>query len=71
MSAPDLDAFKHAAARTVQALADYAIASRAGEGPAVRLPPIRELAESLDVPRLIREGGLFEERYFGFLDDYL
>lgn len=71
MSDSDLDVFKSAATRTVQALAEYAKSSRAGAGPAVKLAPIRALAESLDVPRLIREGGLFEDRWPAFLDDYL
>ncbi len=67
----DLDTFNRAATRAVQALSEYGRSSRSGTEPPVRLAPIRDLAEALDIDRLIREGGLFERRWPAFLEDYL
>lgn len=67
----DLEAFVRAATQAVRALTAYGQESRAGAERAVRLPPIAELARSLDLERLIREGGLFGQRWPGFLDEYL
>lgn len=71
MSNDDLDVFRTAASRTVEALAEYCRSSRSAAHRPVKLAPIREVAEALDVDRLIREGGLFQDRWPAFLDDYL
>ena len=50
-----------------------AFAARAGtrEGPVITQPPMRQLADNLDLDRLIRDGGLTGDALAQFLDTYL
>ena len=63
--------FEADARLAVEALDAFLAASLAGEGPVLRQPPLDELAASLDLARLVAEGGLTGERLGAFLRDYL
>lgn len=55
----------------VDALAAYLEDSRAGRGKVIQQPPMAELAERLELRRLLREGGLAGEALGTFLARYL
>jgi L-2,4-diaminobutyrate decarboxylase len=63
--------FREDAHGAVDALAAFLDSSRAGEGRAIRQPPMRELAEELGVARLVSEGGLEGAALREFLARYL
>ncbi len=59
--------YERLAGVAVAALARFVLESETGEPPPVDLRPLAELIEELDLRRLIREGGLDEERFEGWL----
>jgi L-2,4-diaminobutyrate decarboxylase len=62
----------HEDARTaVDLLAAYLDESRRGDGPVIRQPPMRALADELGIEAHLREGGLAGERLGEFLARYL
>lgn len=63
--------FALAAKAAVAELDAYLRSAIAGEGPVVRLRPLREIAEGLDLERWIRRGGLGGAVYRDFLASYL
>ncbi|NTU59734.1 MAG: PLP-dependent decarboxylase, partial [Deltaproteobacteria bacterium] len=64
-------AFEDDAGRVVSALARYVAESVAKERPVVRLEPLADLVERLDLGRFVRHGGLAGEALEGFLARYL
>ncbi|HSH70794.1 MAG TPA: pyridoxal-dependent decarboxylase, partial [Deferrisomatales bacterium] len=64
-------AFEHDAGTVVDRLGHYAAASVAKEQPVVRLEPLAELVERLELERFAREGGLTGGALGEFLDRYL
>jgi L-2,4-diaminobutyrate decarboxylase len=67
----DVAQYERLAHTTVEALARYVECSQAGEGEVVAAPPLEELVEELELRRLIREGGLGDENFEGWLDTML
>jgi len=70
---PGMDAseLRTAAGAAIAALAEYVDASAAGDGPALaRRPPADVLAE-LELPRLVRDGGLDAASFRPWLEHYL
>ena len=63
----DAAEYERLAGVAVPALARWVLESETGEPPPVDVLPIAELIEELDLRRLIREGGLDEERFEGWL----
>lgn len=63
--------FKEDATIAVEALAAYLERTQAGEGPVLRQPPLRELAEQLELEPLIARGGLHGPRLAAWLERYL
>lgn len=63
--------FRDDAETTVEALLAYAERARRRDGPVLRQPRLDELANDLDLDRLIAEGGLEGARLSRFLDRYL
>ena len=63
--------FERDAVAAVRALDRFLAQSERGEAPVIRQPPLAELAASLDLTRLIAEGGLTGQRLEGFLERYL
>ena len=59
----DTAEYERLAHTAIRSLADYVEQSQAGEGHVVSAPPLPELAEELELRRLIREGGLGEENF--------
>jgi L-2,4-diaminobutyrate decarboxylase len=59
----DTAEYERLAHTAIRSLADYVGQSQAGEGHVVSAPPLPELAEELELRRLIREGGLGEENF--------
>jgi len=55
----------------IEALSSYMQRSEAGEGKVIDQPPMRDLAEQLEISRFIQEGGLTGEVFRDFLDRYL
>ena len=55
----------------VEALADHLARSRSRQEPVIRQRPLRELAATLDLERLLAEGGLDGEPFRRFLGRYL
>jgi L-2,4-diaminobutyrate decarboxylase len=67
----DVGEYERTAALAAAAVARYVGRSQAGDGPAVSAPPLAELLEELDLPRLIREGGLGEDGFGPWLEAVL
>ncbi|RAI40855.1 diaminobutyrate decarboxylase, partial [Rhodoplanes elegans] len=65
------DRFRDDAAIAVDALAGFAAQSADRAGPVIRQPALGDLARTLELDRLIAEGGLTGERLRAFLADYL
>jgi L-2,4-diaminobutyrate decarboxylase len=63
--------FEADARSTVDALVAYQERSATRSEPVIRQPPLRELAEKLDIAALIARGGLQGDRFREFLDGYL
>ncbi|MFL9828912.1 hypothetical protein, partial [Rhodoplanes sp. SY1] len=63
--------FRADAAITVDAMADHAERAYRREGPVIRQPALLDLAKTLELDRLIAEGGLTGDRLRRFLADYL
>jgi L-2,4-diaminobutyrate decarboxylase len=67
----DFRDFEAALQRTLGSLEGYLRDSRARAKPVVRLQPVRDIAENLDLQRWIRDGGLLQGPLEDFLDAYL
>ena len=67
----DPAAYTEAAHVTVDLLAEHVAASQRGEGAATVRPPMADIARDLDLPRLLREGGLDAASWPAFLQAYL
>jgi L-2,4-diaminobutyrate decarboxylase len=67
----DVAQYERLAHTAVEALTRYVERSQAGEGEVVSAPPIEELVEELALRRLIRDGGLNEETFEGWLETML
>lgn len=63
--------FRDDAAMTIAALQDYADRAWRREGPVLRQSSIDELAQDLEIERLIADGGLAGDRLQHFLEQYL
>jgi L-2,4-diaminobutyrate decarboxylase len=55
----------------IKALSSYMQRSEAGEGKVIEQPPMRDLAQQLEISRFIQDGGLTGEVFRNFLDRYL
>jgi L-2,4-diaminobutyrate decarboxylase len=66
-----IEDFEQAVRTALDKLAAYVDASQRGIHPAVSVPPIDEVAEALDLRRLVREGGMDPDGFASFLDGYL
>ncbi|SDK95324.1 pyridoxal phosphate-dependent decarboxylase family protein [Nonomuraea jiangxiensis] len=67
----DVADFEAAAYTTVAQLSAYVAASGRGHEPVVRTRPPAELAAAMDLRRWLREGGMDQDTYRGFLATYL
>ena len=67
----DVEKYERAAAAAIAAVARYVARSQAGDGPALSAPPIDELSDELDLPGLIRDGGLDEDGFGPWLETVL
>jgi len=59
------------AGSAIASLAEYLRNSEQGEGAVIRQPPMRDLAESLELEKHIAQGGLTGKAFSGFLERYL
>ena len=59
------------AGSAIEALAEYLRNSAQGEGAVIRQPPMRDLAESLELEKHIAQGGLTGKAFSVFLERYL
>jgi L-2,4-diaminobutyrate decarboxylase len=66
-----VEEFTDAAHTAVERLAAYVDESQRGAAPSVTRPPVDEVTAALDLPRVLREGGMDGERFAAFLDAYL
>ncbi len=69
MSTPD--EFARTARATLDALERYARDSSRAHGPAIGIGPLDDMIERLDLRRWVRDGGMDEHGFAGFLERYL
>ncbi|RAI44318.1 pyridoxal phosphate-dependent decarboxylase family protein [Rhodoplanes roseus] len=63
--------FREDAATAIEALVEFAARAHERDGPVIRQPALGDLAQRLDLERLIAEGGLTGDTLHTFLADYL
>ena len=63
--------FQADAETIVQALNDFYERSISGEGPVIHQPPMSALIANMELPSLVRDGGLSGKKLAQFMDRYL
>lgn len=68
---PTTEDFRRRGEMVLQLVADFVDRGRRGEGGVVRIRPVHELARSMDLARLMAEGGADDDRLRGLVESFL